>query len=300
MIRRTLTACAAGLVLACVAAPGAPAADLNDGKERIVISGDVFVERWEEVDDIFVIDGDIMIRGTVHNDVINLTGHTRVSGHVEGDVVSISDRATVLPRGRVDGDVVYVDEKPNILAGSQGVGGEVRKLSADEWASPAELLLASLAIWLAMSMSSLLLGLALVWLAPRAVDAAYAVAGPYFGQSIAAGLAILIGLPIVAILLGATLVGLPLGLLLLLLLLPLMALGYVTSAWLLGRRVTGPPRGRFVSFLAGWGILRAIALIPVLGSLVWLGAAVFGMGVLAVAAWRARSGRPAEPAPAAA
>ncbi len=298
MIRRTLIACAAGLVLACVAPPAAPAADLNDGKDRIVISGDIFIEPSEVVDTIFVIDGDIMIRGTVKDDVINITGHTRVSGHVEGDVISISDRATVLPGGRVDGDVVYGEEKPNILAGSEGVGGEVRKLKADEWLSPGELFLASLAIWLAVSVSSLLLGLALLWLAPRALEAAYAVAGPNVGQSIAAGLALLIGLPIVAVILIATLLGLPLGLMLLLLLVPLLAVGYVTSAWLLGRRVVGPPRGRFVSFLAGWGILRALALIPILGSLVGLGAAVFGMGVLAVAAWRARSGPPAEPAPA--
>jgi hypothetical protein len=300
MMRRIVLTALAGLVLAALAAPAAPAADLNGGKERIVISGDVFVERWEEVDHIFVVDGDVMIRGTVHDDVVNITGHTRVSGHVEGDVISISDRATVLPEGRVDGDVVYVDEKPNILAGSQGVGGEVRKLKAGEWLSPGELLLASLGIWLAMTVSSLLLGLALVWLAPRAMDAAYAVAGPFAGQSIAAGLGVLIGLPILGLILVATLVGLPLGLLVLLLFVPLLAIGYATSAWLLGRRVAGPPRGRIVSFLAGWGILRAIALIPVLGSLVGLAAAVFGIGTLAVAAWRARSAPPAEPAPAAA
>jgi cytoskeletal protein CcmA (bactofilin family) len=295
-MRRFVIAALAGLMLAGLAPPAARAADWNDGKDRVVITGDVFLERHEEADTIAVIDGDVEVRGTVHDDVFNLTGHTRVSGHVEGDVISITDRATVLPGGRVDGDVIYVEEKPNIDPGSQ-VGGDVRRLKASEWASPLHLALASLAIWLAMTISSLLLGLALVWLAPRALDAAYAVAGPFVGQSIAAGLGILIGLPIVAVILVATLVGLPLGLALLLVMLPLMAVGYTTSAWLLGRRVAGPPRGRVISFLAGWGILRAIALVPVLGSIVWLGAAVFGMGTLAVAAWRARSSPPAEPGP---
>jgi hypothetical protein len=292
MIRRAVLA---ALLLTATLPGVAAAADFRGGEDRVVITGDVFVERGEEVETVAVIDGDVNIRGTVRDDVINLTGHTRVSGHVEGDVISVTDQAHILGSGRVDGDVIYVDEKPTVDPGARV--GEVRKVKADEWFSPLHIFIASLAIWLAMSVSSLALGLVLLWLVPRAAEAAYAVAGPYAGQSIAAGFGALIGLPILAVLLVATLVGLPLGVLLLLLLFPLAVVGYVTSAWLLGRRVAGPPRGRFVSFLAGWGILRAIALLPFLGTLVWLGAAVFGTGVLAVAAWRAGSGPPAEPRP---
>ena len=69
------------------------------------------------------------------------------------------------------------------------------------------------------------------------------------------------------------------GIALLLALVPLMAIAYTTTCWLLGRRVLGPPRSRFVSFLVGWAILRAVALIPVFGLLVWLGATIFGLGV---------------------
>ena len=46
------------------------------------------------------------------------------------------------------------------------------------------------------------------------------------------------------------------------------------------------------------GILRLVALIPVLGGLVWLVVTVFGLGALIVAAWRAR--RPYQAAPPAA
>ncbi len=295
MIRRILFAA----LLIGAALPGvASAADFRGGEDHIVITGDVFIERGEEAETVAVVDGDVDIRGTVTDDVINLTGHTRVSGHVEGDVISITDRAHIQRGGRVDGDVIYVEEKPLVDPGAHV--GEVRKVNGDEWFSPLHLFIASIAIWIAMSVSTLLLGLALLWVAPRAAEAAYAVAGPYVGQSIAAGLGALIGLPILAFLLIATLVGLPLGLVLLLLLFPLALVGYVTSAWLLGRRIAGPPRGRFISFLAGWGILRAVALLPFAGSVAWVAAAVFGIGVLAVAAWRARPGPPVEPAPAAA
>jgi hypothetical protein len=41
--------------------------------------------------------------------------------------------------------------------------------------------------------------------------------------------------------------------------------------------------------LVGWGILRILALIPILGGLVRFGAVVFGLGALLVTIWRART-----------
>ena len=46
-----------------------------------------------------------------------------------------------------------------------------------------------------------------------------------------------------------------------------------------------------VAFLAGWAILRVVALIPILGGLVWFAAVVFGLGALVVAIWHARGAR---------
>jgi hypothetical protein len=64
----------------------------------------------------------------------------------------------------------------------------------------------------------------------------------------------------------------------------------------LGRALVGPPGRRAVAFLAGWAILRAAALIPFLGALVFAVAAMFGLGALAWALWRARRGAHAPPA----
>ncbi|HEX6422346.1 MAG TPA: hypothetical protein VFZ79_02645, partial [Acidimicrobiales bacterium] len=76
------------------------------------------------------------------------------------------------------------------------------------------------------------------------------------------------------------------------------AIGYVTGAWILGRRVAGGA-SPILAFLAGWGILRLLALVPVLGSLAWIAASVVGLGALAVAGRRARRvvepARPGEP-----
>jgi hypothetical protein len=98
----------------------------------------------------------------------------------------------------------------------------------------------------------------------------------------------------VAIIAMVTLVGLPLGLGLLLALGLIYGIGYTTGAWLLGRRVASRA-SPVPAFLAGWGILRVLALVPILGGLVGFVAVVFGLGALAVAGWRARSPAAAEP-----
>ena len=113
------------------------------------------------------------------------------------------------------------------------------------------------------------------------------------GATVAWGVAIAIGVPLLAVLALVTLVGIPFGVALLLAAIPVLVVAYVTSAWIVGRRVlrnrsTSP----WVALLAGWGILRVLALIPVAGALVGLAATVVGLGALAVALWRA--GRPGE------
>jgi hypothetical protein len=96
-----------------------------------------------------------------------------------------------------------------------------------------------------------------------------------------------------------SLVGVPLGLGVLLALVPLGGLAYVAAAYVLGRMLVKSPASGFVAFLAGWAVLRALALIPVAGALVWVAAVVVGLGALVVAMWRSRGAeaRPEAPAP---
>jgi hypothetical protein len=99
-----------------------------------------------------------------------------------------------------------------------------------------------------------------------------------------------------------TILALPLGLGVLLALALVYGIGYTTAAWLLGRAVAGRAQP-FLAFLAGWGILRVVALVPVLGGLVWCAAVVVGLGAIVVAAYRARAplapaARPADAYPA--
>jgi hypothetical protein len=273
------------LVLAASLAGAAPAQATDD---QIVITGDVEVPRGETAGDVVVVDGNVRIDGRVTGDVIAFSAPVRINGRVEGDVVAFAERTFIGPGGRVNGDVSYGDKAP-VITTPGAVAGKTEKLDFDEFSLLGPFL-TWIAFWLAMSVSTLLLGLALLWLAPRSLEAALEVARTTTGAAIGIGLAVFFGLPAIAVLLMITILGLPLGIALLLALLPIYAIGYTTSAFLLGRAIVKPPRSRFVAFLAGWGILRAIALIPGLGILAWFGATVFGLGALTVALWRSRRG----------
>jgi hypothetical protein len=108
-----------------------------------------------------------------------------------------------------------------------------------------------------------------------------------FGRSVGIGFAVFFGLPIAALIALITIVGIPFGAGLLLALALLFWIGYVAAAIAIGRLLVKPPTSRLLAFLAGWLILRVVAIIPGIGGLVWFLATVFGLGALAVAARRA-------------
>jgi hypothetical protein len=148
--------------------------------------------------------------------------------------------------------------------------------------------------WLAVSVSTLIVGGLLVLPAPAALYAAERTVRERLGYTDAWGVAIAIGVPVLAVLELVSLVGIPFGVALLLAAVPVLLVAYVTSAWLVGRRVLrNRSTSTWAALLAGWAILRGLALIPVVGALVGLAATVVGLGALAVALWRAR--RPGAP-----
>ncbi len=293
-----------GLALALLILGFAPtsaagqAANASSRGDRVVITGPVSIDRGETAADVVVIDGPVSVAGRVRGDLVVVSGTLRVSGTVDGDVVALADRAILAPGARIGGDLIYGDKRPRVPGGAT-VEGDVDRVNLDKITDPAGFIGAA-ALWIAVSVSALVLGLMLLWLAPRALDAAFAAASTSLGPTIGWGLLLFLGLPILAVIALVTVVGIPLGVALLLALLPLYAIGYTTSAWLLGRRLVRPPRGPVLAFLAGLAILRVLAIIPIVGGLVWFAATVVGLGALLVATWRARRDYPerASPAPA--
>lgn len=291
-----LSSLAALLALALLMAPASASAveSTDSGDPIVVISGDVTVERGDSVEGVFIVSGDAEIRGRVDGDVVVLSGDILVAGTVDGSIFAASGLTTLLPSAEVDGDVSYADQRPEV-SGDARVRGDVQKENWPDLGGSLPLL-GGLLFWLAITVSSLLLGLGLLLIAPRAADVLDERSRERIGPLIAIGVAIAIVLPIAAVLAAITLLGLPLAIGIGLAILPLCAVAYVVSAWVLGRRFVKPPRHRMLAFLAGLAMLRAAALVPLLGLLVGLAAVVFGFGLLGAAIGAARNPEPAEPA----
>jgi len=286
---RYLTAIGVTLLALCALpspAVAAPLAGDADDDAIVVVNGDVVVAPDETTQGVYVVDGNARIDGLVEGDVVLVAGDVRIGGQVDGDVVTLSGRARLLPRARVGGDLIYGDERPRIAATAR-VAGEIEK---EEWNDALGLLpfVGVFVFWLTVTVSSAILGLLLLALAPRAADAVFAQARARFWTAVGIGVGVFVALPVAAFLLALTLVGLPLAIGIGLTLLPLAAVGYVTAAWALGRAIVKPPRGQILAFLAGLAILRLVALLPVLGVLVWLAAAIVGIGLLGAAIGAAR------------
>lgn len=277
----------AGAVLAVAAPASAQTAQEDD--VQVVLTGRIEIRAGERADTVVILDGPAVIAGTVDGAVVALNGDIRVSGAVEDDVVALNGRAVIETGARVGGDVVSsksptVDPGATVEGDTRTVRFSLRGLGIFLW----------VAWWLALTVSVLVLGMLLLALAPAMMAASYAVARNEVGPSVASGLLVAIGLPIASVAVLLTLVGIPLGLLGLLSLALLYALGFVVAGLTLGRLLVKEPASRYLALLAGLVILRLVGLVPVVGGLITFLASAYGIGAMAIAAWRTAR-RPAAP-----
>ena len=296
MGRRTWLIIAAALLAAALGGPFTATAaagvdlhfDVGRTGDRYVLRGPVDLKAGEVARSIVVGHGPVTIRrgATVTDDLVVADGPLEIAGTVRGRVVTLGDRAVVTRTAVIGDGIRWASDEPVVAPGAQ-VSGGIKEL---DWKGNTSPVIPAIAWWLAMSISTLVLGLLLLWLAPRAAETTAALMRDGgWGPALGVGFVLLIGLPLLALLALATVVGIPFAIGLTLAFVPLAAVGYVTGAWVLGRRMVGPPPDRrFVAFLAGWAVLRVAALVPVLGALVFFVTALFGAGALAWALLRSR------------
>ena len=291
-MRRTAAIIFGTLALLCCAAPAFAQEDERDDNELVVLTGGARIAEDQSFDDVVVFDGDVTVEGEVPGDVIVFHGDVEVSGSVGADVVVFDGDVTVRSGATIGGDLASRRD-PVVEDGAQ-VAGEIRSPGRDFF-RPVEVFAARVALWIAATVSLLVLGFLLLGLAPGPMDRVAATWASSKGSSIAWGFVLLIGLPLGAVLAIVTVVGAPFGIGTLLSLGLLYSLGYVAGAWGFGRSLVAAPRSRWVAFLAGFAIVRLVGLIPVVGGIVTAVVLVVGLGLLAVTIWRSR-GTPASAA----
>lgn len=279
-------------VMVALAHPAMAASSSAD--PQIVLTGQVVVGQGETVGDVVIVNGPTTIDGTVKGSLTSFNGDVSISGRVSGDVTSFNGTVTVDDGAKIAGDLV-TQSTPNVASGAT-IQGSQRHVNTElalgriQWVG-------RVVVWIAISVSTLVFGVLLLWFAPRAVEAVPTAALGRVGASIGWGFALFFGIPILAVVALVTVVGIPFGLGMLLGLGLIYTLGYTASSHALGRALVRPPTNRFLAFLAGWAILRVVSIVPFLGGLVSFAAIVYGLGCLAVAARAVQRQRAAPLAP---
>jgi cytoskeletal protein CcmA (bactofilin family) len=268
---------------------GASAQDtsLVQPEDQIVLAGTVAIPQGERVGEVVVFSGSVDVEGVVTGDIVILDGPVTVTGQVNGSVIAADGVVRLAASARVGGDVL-ASEPIRIRPGAK-VGGEARGETRFSLEAPLAVL-GKLLGPVAISISVLLTGLVLVWLAPRGADAVADALTAAPLASLGWGILLAIAVPVTAVALVVSVLGLPLGLALVLSLGLWWLIGLTWAAWCAGRGLVHPPRGRSTAFVAGWAILAAVGLVPILNAAVWTLAPLFGLGAMAVAAWHARHG----------
>jgi cytoskeletal protein CcmA (bactofilin family) len=276
--------------LASAAVPAAGDAPRLEPEDQIVLSGSVRIPRGTTLGEVVVFSGSVTVAGVAEGDIVVFEGPVVVSGQVNGSVIAADGPVELRESALVGGDV-FSSEPIRADPGAK-VAGELRGRVRFSLEGP----LAALGKLLgpvAIAVSVLLTGLLLLALAPRGADAVAETLADAPFASLGWGVLIALSAPVMAVALCVLVLGVPLGLALLLSLGLWWLVGLTWAAWCAGRGLVRPPRGRLAAFLAGWAILAAVGLVPVLNAAAWTLASPIGLGAMVVAAWRAR--RPGHP-----
>jgi cytoskeletal protein CcmA (bactofilin family) len=293
MVRRlVLAAVVVPLALLVLAAPATASSSKAD--PQVVFTGQVVVPQGQTVGDVVIFNGPTTIDGTVRGSVTSFHGDVSISGTVTGSVTSFNGSVTLADTAHVGGDL-STRSRPSVAIGAT-IDGARKRIPVQQILGNAGWI-SSVAVWIAISVSTFVFGVLLLWFAPRAAEAVAVAGRERVGASIGWGVAFFLGIPIFAAIMLVTVVGIPFGIGTLLGLALIYSLGYTAASFWLGRLLVKLPANRFLAFLVGWVILRAASIVPFLGGLVWLAATVFGLGMLAVAARRAARPQAVAPPP---
>lgn len=255
-------------------------------EDQIVLAGTVTVRRGTRVGEVVVFSGRVRVEGVVTGDVVILEGPVIVRGQVDGSVIAADGDVRLGGTALVGGDVSAggaVLARPGAEVGGERAEG-VRFTLEAPLAALGELLGP-----VAIAISVLVAGLLLLLLAPRGADAiADAIADAPLAV-VGWGLLVALTVPLAAIALTVSVLGLPLGLALLLSAGLWWLVGLASASWCLGRAIARDTPRRAVALFAGWAVVAAVGLVPMLNVALWSLAPVVGLGAIVVSVWRSRA-----------
>lgn len=238
--------------------------------------------------DLFVAGGQLNLLGDVGGNVRAAGSDISIGGTVGGNVYARADRVRIPSTAVIRGDLRYTSpNEAQIEPGAQILGETARTEPTDRprfWSRAAQ--------WFLGLLAAIVFGIVLITLFPlRSSEAADTIRASFW-PSLGVGFLALVAVPVACIILGVTIIGIPLAIAAFLIYLVLLYVGWILTAfavgrWILGRRSDAAPRPLW-SLVLGVVVLAVVGLIPVLGWLAMLVAVVLGLGALLLSWWKGR------------
>ncbi len=274
-------------------APGGVAvtrADNTSGEQKVAVFEDAVIGPGETWDNVVVVGGDLLVRGTVDNVVVVVFGDVTIAdGARVGDAVNPGDAAVV----SVFGDVT-VQSGATVRGRTVDVGGGIAGIDMSvgdpvlrPWRTGAIL------NWVWSTVFLAVVAVIITAIAPRQVSAVRDRVRNHFFSSLGWGaLGVIIGVPVVTVALIISIIGIILVVPWLAIVLPIMSLfGLVAVGAMVGRLILGAREDRretvMPAAVLGVVIINVARWIPVawiviLGVLWLVG---FGATYVAILAW---------------
>ena len=240
----------------------------------------------------------LQLSGRVGRYLVVYGESVRIDGEVGGDLRITARSIEIGPEAKIGGKLIYRSpDVANIDSRAVIAGGVTR--SELNWPRQQTRSLLRAAAWISLGLvllSLLVVGAAMIAAFPRFSAQAAGTVRSDPWTSLAVGFALLLCIPVAAILFLITVIGVPLGLVLLFLYPAMLLLGYLTAALFLGdlavswladhRGVPLRPAWRFLALALALMILLLVAKIPYAGPVILFLALLLGLGAFWVQAYR--------------
>lgn len=264
-------------------AGGSVRVEASVGRNVTIVGGDVELAPGAVVEgNAYLGGGSVSLRGSVSGDVYVAAGDAVLDGEVGGDVRVEAGSLTLGPAARVDGELRYrvAEDGPVRISSEALVAEGVVDLGPREEDGGGDLFFT-----VARFLAFLLVGVALVALAPGTATHAADEVRMRGAAALGYGLVWLLLVPIAVFVLAVTLVGIPLALILAVVYgISLYVAPVVPGLWLGGEILRGRSSGEredtVLLFLAGGAVVAIALLLPWVGLLARLLATCIGVGAV--------------------
>jgi len=216
-----------------------------------------------------------------------------INGEINGDASVVARSLEVGPNARINGRLTYRTAKPPKISPGAVISGGVKKSELEFPQVEVEPVAKAVAWVGAMMFASglFVIGALIILLSPAGVSSVVGQIRSRPLQALIVGFALVVCVPVAAILAMVTVIGIPVGFLLMLMWPIVVMLGYLAGALFLGDALAGlfsRDRGHSTNRglrILGLAIVLALATVltqvPILGAMLILALLFFGTGALA-------------------